>query len=97
MSEQRIVIVRDHRAGVHVGTLVHFDPVARHATLRDARKIWYWVGAGSCHGLAAHGPDHEGSKVAPLVPRVELLDVVEVVDCTEEGARQCLTAPEWRP
>jgi len=96
-KKKRIVIVRDNQAGVHVGTLVSSDAATKSCVLENARKIWYWVGAGSCHGLAAHGPTHEGTKMAPVVPRVESFDVVEIVDCTPEGAKQCFSCPELRP
>jgi hypothetical protein len=92
-----VVIVRDHMAGVHVGVLVERDLAAKTCVLKDARKIWSWVGAGSCHGLAAHGPRHDGSRIAPPVSRVELCSVVEIVWCAPEGARRCMSAPEWRP
>jgi hypothetical protein len=92
-----VVIVRDHMAGVHVGTLVERDLAAKRCVLANARKIWAWAGAGSCHGLAAHGPLHDGSRVAPIVRRVEMCAVVEIVWCSPEGARQCMSAPEWRP
>ena len=91
------VIVRDNRAGVHFGTLVSFDGPSKCARLTDARKVWYWQGAASCHGLAARGLRHDGSKVCPVVATVDLLDVVEVVECSEEGAASRWGAPEWRP
>ena len=91
------VIVRDHRAGVHVGTLTELDPAAKTCRLTNARKIWYWVGAASCHGLAAKGLRYDGSKVCPVVEEVALLDVVELVRCSEKGAAVLSDAPVWNP
>ena len=93
----QIVLVRDNRAGVHVGTLVSLDLGTKTCVLAHARKVWCWSGAGSVHGIAARGINHEGSKVAPLVEAVASCDVVEVVLCTEAGASSVLGAPVWTP
>lgn len=93
----KIVLVRDNRAGVHVGVLRSCDLVAKTAILANARKVWYWEGAASCHGIASKGLCHKGSKVAPPVPLVASTDVVEVVLCTPEGAVSVMTCPEWGP
>lgn len=90
------VLVRDHRAGIHVGTLDAVYLSDKRVTMTDARKVWYWEGAGSCHGIAARGLKLS-SKVAPLVARVELLDVVEVVAMTSCAVESIAACPEWKP
>ena len=92
----KVVLVRDHHAGIHVGTLVGLDVAAKCATLTNARKVHYWTGAASCHGIAARGIK-EGSRVAPSVDAVVSCDVVEVVLCSEAGATSVLNFAEWRP
>jgi hypothetical protein len=92
-----IVLVRDNRAGVHVGILRELDLINKVAILAEARKVWYWEGAASCHGIAAKGLCHKGSKVAPPVPLVASTDLVEVVLCTPEGAESVITCPVWGP
>lgn len=92
-----VVLVRDNRAGVHVGILRELDLANKVAILAEARKVWYWEGAASCHGIAAKGLCHKGSKVAPTVPLVASTDVVEVVLCTSDGAVSVMTCPEWGP
>lgn len=92
-----VVVVRDHRAGVHVGTLKSVDVPMKSCVLTRARKVWYWTGAASCHGLAVRGLNHAGSKVCAVVERVVLFDVVEIVSTSESGARSLMGAPEWRP
>jgi hypothetical protein len=92
-----IVLVRDNRAGIHVGILRECDLINKVAVLEGARKVWYWEGAASCHGIASKGLCHKGSKVAPMVPLVASTDVVEVVLCTPEGAASVMTCPVWGP
>jgi len=91
------VLIRDHKAGVHVGVLHSFDPATKTAELRGARKIWYWAGAASCHGIAARGLDTQESKIAPIVSAVISCDVVEIVAMTDQAFECVITAPEWTP
>lgn len=93
----RTVLVRDNLAGIHVGELVEFDPAAKCCTLRNARKVWYWSGAASCHGIAACGLDQKKSKVCPAVPLVTTTAVVEIVMCSDAGAAAVMGAPTWTP
>ena len=93
----KIVLVRDNRAGVHVGTLEEYDPATRVAAMTNARKVWYWVGAAACHGVAARGLNQTESKVCPVVDLVISSDVVETVLCTPKGAKSVMEAPEWIP
>ena len=92
-----LVVVRDNMAGVHFGRLAEFDAASKSASIIDARKVWYWRGAASCHGLAARGLDHDGSKVCPVVSRVTMTNVVEVIACSSDGAVSLGAAPEWKP
>lgn len=91
----KVVLVRDDKAGVHVGTLESVD--GKSCVLRNARKVWYWSGAASVHGIAAKGLNQRESKICPAVDTVASFDVVEIVLCTEAGAKSVLTAPEWGP
>ena len=91
------VLIRDHKAGIHVGVLHSFDAATKTAELRDARKIWYWAGAASCHGIAARGLDTAESKIAPIVSAVISCDVVEIVAMTDKAFSCVIGAPEWTP
>lgn len=93
----KIVLVRDHRAGVIVGTLVSFDPATKTAHLKDARKVWYWSGAAAVEGIAVRGLSHTNSKVGPAVATSVCLDVVQLLECAKAGADSVMTAPEWKP
>ena len=92
-----VVLVRDNRAGIHVGTLDSFDPATKTARMSKVRKVWSWRGAASCHGIAAKGLMHDGSRVCPEVELVISTDVVEIVLCSQEGAKSVMSAPAWSP
>ena len=96
----KIVVVRDNRAGVFVGTLDAYDGPSKTATLTAARKIHYWQGAAAVEGLAVRGcrtDPQSVTRVTPAVGVVLVCDVVQVVEASPEGARILLDAPEWRP
>lgn len=93
----KVVLVRDNRAGIHVGTLMDLDLAAKTCTLKGARKVWYWKGAASCHGIAARGLSHAGSKVAPPVELVASCDVVEVILMSDAAAENLRACPVWTP
>lgn len=90
------VLVRDNRAGVHVGTLVSNDQATKTAVLKDARKIWYWKGALSVHDIAAAGLDAKASKISAPVALVGLNEVVETVLCSKAGGECVLAAPVFK-
>jgi len=91
----RFVVVRDDLAGIHVGTMKAYE--GRSCVLEDARKIYYWEGACTCHGIAVYGIDPAASLVAPRVESVITHAVVEVVPCSDEAVACLVACPEWRP
>jgi hypothetical protein len=99
-KEEPYVIVRGRNVGVHAGYL-HEDERDR-MVLREARRIWYWAGAGSLSGLAVYGPSQpDVCKFGAPVERQELrgLDSMgdyEVIHCTAEGAQAIQAVPPWR-
>lgn len=91
----RYVVVRDNAAGVNVGYLVEYDLTAKTCVLRDARKIWYWEGRLSCHGIACKGIDQQKSKVDEVVPLVASTSVVELIACMPDAEENLRTCPVY--
>lgn len=85
------VVVRSHMSGVWFGMLDAVD--ARSAILlSEARRAWSWEGAGSCSGLATHGPT--GGKItAPAV--VVIPESVEIITCSDDAVAQWKSIPVW--
>ena len=91
----RRVLVRTYSAGVFAGELE--SRKGQEVVLRNARRIWYWQGAASLSQLAVSGttkPDQ--CKFPVAVPRVELLQAIEILDCTEAGWASIQAVPEWK-
>jgi hypothetical protein len=88
------VIVRTYSAGVFAGYLQSRN--GREVVMTKARRLWYWEGAASLSQLAMEGvkrPDK--CKFPCAVSRVELLEVIEILNVTEEAKHSILGVPVW--
>ncbi len=95
MSKKKNVIVRTYSAGVFAGTLE--SRKGQEVVLTNARRLWYWSGAASLSQLAVVGTSKpESCKFPVAVPRVELLQAVEILDLTEAARKSIESVPEWK-
>jgi hypothetical protein len=91
----KYVIVRTYSAGVFAGTLL--SRKGQEVVLTNARRLWYWVGAASLSQLAVDGVSKpEQCKFPVEVPRVELLQAIEVIDVTKKGEASIKAVPIWK-
>ena len=91
------VIVRCNRAGVFYGTLKEFDHNTREATLTDCRRIWYWDGAASLSQLATDGTSAPRScKFTVIVPEMAVMEVIELIPCTNKAANSIEEVSIWK-
>lgn len=94
-SPRKYVIVRTYSAGVFAGELE--SRTGREVVLLNARRLWYWKGAASLSQLAVSGTsDPAGCKFPVAVPRVELLETIEILDVTEEARKSIEGVPVWK-
>ena len=91
----RYVIVRTQSAGVFAGLLE--SRTGQEVVLRQARRIWYWAGASSLSQLAMEGTCKPSECKFPVaVDRVELLQAIEILDCSEAARASIHGVPVWR-
>jgi hypothetical protein len=65
--------------------------------MRNARRIWYWDGAATLSQLAMEGTKKPDNCKFPCpVDRVELLQVIEILDCTEDAQKSIEGVPVWK-
>ena len=94
-EKQKYVIVRTYSAGVFAGIFVSRKD--RKVVLIDARRLWYWQGAASLSQLAMEGTSKpEGCKFPIAVDRVELLEVIEILDTTEKAEASIRGVKVWQ-
>jgi uncharacterized protein DUF6948 len=90
----KYVIARTQSAGVFAGNLE--SRVGQEAVLTNARRLWYWAGAASLSQMAVSGTSKpKDCKFPVAVPRVELLQVIEILDVTPEGESSIKAVPVW--
>lgn len=91
----KYVIVRTFSAGVFAGEL--FSRSGQEVVLLNARRLWRWSGAASLSKMAVEGTSNpSGCKFPIAVPRVELLNAIEILDVSEAGRRSIEGVPVWR-
>jgi hypothetical protein len=88
-------IVRTYSAGVFAAYVEKRE--GKEATLRQARRLWYWDGANSLSDLAVNGTTKPGGCKFPVaVDSVEVTEVIEVLSVTEKARASINGVPEWK-
>ena len=91
----KYVIVRTYSAGVFAGNLQSRE--GQEVVLTDARRLWYWAGAASLSQLAVSGTSRPNDCKFPVaVPRIELLQAIEILDVSAEAEVSIKAVNEWR-
>lgn len=91
----KYVIVRTYSAGVFAGELESKN--GQEVVMRNARRLWYWKGASSLSELAVKGVAYPNECKFPCpVDRVELLQAIEILDCTDTARKSIEGVPEWK-
>lgn len=94
VSELPYMIVRTYSAGVFAGNLESRN--GREVVIRNARRLWYWEGAASLSQLAMEGVKlPENCQFPCEVDRIEVLEVIEILSCTEEAIKSIKSVPIW--
>lgn len=94
-SKLKYVIARAYGAGVFAGELE--SRKGQEVVLINARRLWYWSGAASLSQLAVDGTkDPSNCKFPCEVPRVELLQVIEILDVTEKAKESIKGVAIWQ-
>lgn len=88
-------IVRTYSAGVFAGYIESRN--GQEVVMRKARRIWYWEGAASLSQLATDGTSKPDKCKFPCeVDRVELLNVIEILDVTDKAKKSIAGVPVWK-
>lgn len=89
------VIVREDKAGVFFGTLEKKE--GAEITLRNARKLYYWSGAGAVEGIAANGVSRpKDCKFTVWVDSIILYKFDQILPCTDRAIESIEEVPEWK-
>jgi hypothetical protein len=87
--------VRTYSAGVFAGTIE--SRTGQEVVLTNARRLWYWAGAASLSQLAMEGTGKpKECKFPCAVDRVELLQAIEILDCTDKAKDSIEGVKVWQ-
>jgi hypothetical protein len=88
------VIIRGDRSGVFAGYLKERD--GNEVILLNARRIWYWDGANSLSQLAMEGTSKpENCKFPCEVKKIQILDAIEVIECSKKAEQSIKSVKVW--
>jgi hypothetical protein len=88
-------IVRTYSSGVFFAEIVKRN--GKEATLKNARRLWYWRGAASLSQLAQSGTsDPKGCKFPEPVTEIIVTEVIEILSVTEAAAATIDAVPIWK-
>jgi hypothetical protein len=91
------VIVRSDRAGVFFGTLSNYDSATKEAEIRQVRQIWSWRGAASLMQMASEGVRYQDQcRFTVTLDSVTVMDVIEILPCTDAAIKNIEEVPVWR-
>jgi len=94
-KKKKYQIVRTYSAGVFAGEVV--SRKGKEVVMKNARRLWYWDGAASLSQLAVDGTSKPDKCKFPCeVPRVELTEAIEILDCTKKAEESIKSVPVWR-
>lgn len=67
------------------------------ANLRNARRLYYWSGAATLSQLAMEGVKHpKDCKFTVTVDRCTVMEVVEIIPCTQDAIENINSVPVWK-
>lgn len=92
-------VIRADRAGVFCGVVseVNDTPAGREVVMKDVRRLWYWNGAASISQLATEGVKRpEDCKFTVSVTEMSVMQVIEIIPCTEEAVASIEAVRVWR-
>lgn len=90
----KFYIVRTYSAGVFAGEIESRN--GQEVIMRNARRLWKWSGAASLSQLAMEGVKNPDDCMFPcVVDRVELFQVIEILDTTDKAKLSILGVKVW--
>lgn len=93
MKKETYYIVRADRAGVFFGQIE--SKTKESVVMTGVRKIHYWDGACAVEQISQTGVNNN-SRVTVVVPKMEIADPIQIIECTESATDNLLKQKEWK-
>jgi hypothetical protein len=88
VNPSQVKMVRSYAAGVFYGEIISekHEVSGLVVEMKNARRVWYWSGACSLSQLSINGTIKPSDcKFPEAVPYVKLMNVVEILDITDQA------------
>ena len=93
--EGKYYIVRGDRSGVFAGEIESRN--GREVIMKNVRRLWYWDGACSISELSVNGTARpKDCKFTIVVEKLEILDAIEIIECTKTAEDCIKEVKEWK-
>lgn len=93
--EGKYYIVRGDRSGVFAGNIAGRN--GQEVEMKNVRRIWYWDGACSVSELSKNGTQKpENCKFAVEIDNMEILDAIEIIECTKTAIKSIRGVEAWK-
>ena len=90
----KYVICRTYSAGVFAGYLASRN--GQEVVMHEARRLWYWDGASTLSQRSVDGPKKPTNCKFPVaVEKIELLQAIEILECTEIAKKSIQEVAIW--
>ena len=99
MNNLSYVLIRTKTAGVFAGYLNSKETTLAgvEVELLKVRRLWYWDGAASLSQLAVEGVSKPDNCKFPIeVPKIQLPEVIEIIETTEAAKESIAKVPIWK-
>lgn len=95
INKDKKYIVRSVQAGVFYGNIK--EKSGDEVTMTDARCLWYWSGAASLNQLAEEGVKNpRDCKFTMVVSELTLLNVCEIIPCSDKAVKSIDAVTVWK-
>ena len=95
MNGMKYCIIRTYSAGVFAGYVESRE--GKEAVIRNSRGLWYWDGAYGLSQLAVDGTSKpDNCKFTVSVDKRELVEVIEVIECTQKAKESIEGVKLWK-
>ena len=95
--KKNYVIIRSQGAGVFFGNLISKE--GNEVRMDECRKLWKWFGAAAVEQIALDGilpSEVRNCKFTVSVDNSIILNVIQILKCTEKAIESIKSVKEWK-
>lgn len=93
--EGKYYVVRGEKSGIFAGEIINRN--GQEVEMKNCRRLWYWDGACSISEIALNGVKRpQRCKFTVTIDNIEILDIIEILECTKEAEISIKGVEIWK-